>query len=64
MRVRVHGNIARIETDPEFMGLIVHMRSALAAELKEIGVDYVTLDLEGFRSGSMDINIKNELKQD
>ncbi len=64
VRVRVHGNIARIETDPDFMGPILQMRSALVSGLKEIGVDYVTLDLEGFRSGSMDINIKNELERD
>lgn len=64
VRVRVHGDIARIETDPESMGRILEMRSALADDLKGIGVSYVTLDLEGFRSGSMDINIKTENKED
>lgn len=60
VRVRVHGDIARIETDAADLGRILQMREAVIAELKAKGFPYVTLDLEGFRSGSMDIHIKKE----
>lgn len=58
VRVRVHGDIARIEIDPGDMARILEKRLELVEEIKGIGVDYVTIDLQGFRSGSMDINIK------
>ena len=60
VRVRVHGDIARIETDAADLGRILQMRDAVVTELKGKGFPYVTLDLEGFRSGSMDIHIKKE----
>jgi pyridinium-3,5-biscarboxylic acid mononucleotide sulfurtransferase len=53
-RVRVHGNIARIEVmNPDVPKLLV-MRESLVKTFKGIGFDYITLDLEGYRSGSMD----------
>lgn len=61
VRVRVHGDIARVETDAADLGRILEMREAVIAELKGKGFSYVTLDLEGFRSGSMDIHIKKEV---
>lgn len=61
-RVRHHGNIARIEiTDKNFNKLLSH-RKDIIKEFKKIGYTYVTLDLEGYRSGSMDIEVKNEKK--
>ena len=51
-RVRVHGGIARVEVPPVDFEAVIH--SDLARELKNLGFRYVTLDLEGFRSGSMD----------
>lgn len=54
IRVRSHGDIARIETDPEHLSLALSKRADIARELKSLGWKYVTLDLEGFRSGSMD----------
>jgi uncharacterized protein len=54
LRVRLHGTIARIEVHKEEMEKILDMQSAIGKKLKEIGFSYVTLDLEGFRSGSMD----------
>ena len=58
MRIRVHGETARIEVDPEYMEKIVLHRMEIVDYFKTLGYDYVTLDLEGFRSGSMDINLR------
>jgi uncharacterized protein len=55
VRVRHHGNIARIEVLPENISLITAPRVAKHIEqgLKKIGFTYVTVDLAGYRSGSM-----------
>ncbi|MBO4636985.1 MAG: ATP-dependent sacrificial sulfur transferase LarE [Clostridiales bacterium] len=53
-RVRLHGNIARIEVLPTQFELAVNKSEVIVTELKKIGFNYVTLDLQGFRSGSMD----------
>ncbi len=52
IRVRVHGNIARIEV-PEPGKLLPH-REVIVQLLMGLGFAYCTIDLEGFRSGSMD----------
>jgi uncharacterized protein len=54
LRVRLHGTSARIEVHKEEMEKIMNMRPAVVKKLKSIGFTYVTLDLEGYRSGSMD----------
>lgn len=54
LRVRLHGNIARIEVHKEEMERILDQQAAITAALKSFGFTYVTLDLEGYRSGSMD----------
>lgn len=54
-RVRVHGHIARIEVMPEQLEKLVEERNKVIARFKELGFDYITMDLEGFRSGSMDL---------
>lgn len=54
VRLRVHGDVARIETDPEGFDLASAGRFEIAFALRKEGFPYVTLDLEGFRSGSMD----------
>jgi uncharacterized protein len=51
-RVRWHGTIARIEAPNEYFDRILHTRE-IAEEIKALGFTYITLDLEGFRSGSM-----------
>jgi uncharacterized protein len=53
LRVRLHGTIARIEVHKEEMRKILDMQSEIVKKLKSIGFSYVTLDLEGYRSGSM-----------
>jgi uncharacterized protein len=50
----LHGTIARIEVHKDGMGKILDMQPAVVKKLKSIGFSYVTLDLEGYRSGSMD----------
>ncbi len=60
-RVRHHETIARIEVLAEDIDLLTNpsIRNKLAAKFKEIGFVYVTLDLEGFRSGSMNEVLNN-----
>ncbi|MFY1111711.1 MAG: ATP-dependent sacrificial sulfur transferase LarE [Methanosarcinaceae archaeon] len=53
-RVRMHSNMARIEVPPKDFPEILHHSVQISENLKDTGFDYVTLDLEGFRSGSMD----------
>lgn len=60
VRVRKHGEIARVELLESEMEQAFHQYKSIAEKLKTIGFDYVTLDLECFRSGSMDIYIKKE----
>lgn len=54
-RVRCHDNLARLELDPSDMALLLNeqRRHELVARFSEYGFTYVTLDLKGFRSGSM-----------
>jgi uncharacterized protein len=54
-RVRHHETIARIEALPEDIHILASSptREELLCKFKEIGFTYVTLDLEGYRSGSM-----------
>ena len=51
MRLRCHGNLARIEVSADSVALIVAQREHINARLREIGFQYVTLDLCGFQSG-------------
>ena len=56
LRVRYHrGDLARIEVPAEAIARLADAatREKVLAELRQLGFDYVTLDLEGFRSGSM-----------
>lgn len=60
VRLRVHDEIARIEVDTKDMDKLLTNSEEVIAYLKSLGYNYVTLDLEGFRSGSMDIQIQDE----
>lgn len=53
-RVRVHGKLARIEVISEEFEKALLEREKISAHLKALGFEYISLDLEGFRSGSMD----------
>lgn len=66
-RVRHHETIARIEVLPEDIHILTNSlaREELTAKFKEIGFTYVTLDLAGYRSGSMnEVLSETELKID
>ena len=54
VRVRHHGNIARIEVLPNDIIKVIGFRSHIDKKMREIGFSYVALDLRGYRSGSMD----------
>lgn len=58
IRVRVHGNLSRVEVLPSEMEKALQMRSEITDKLKSLGFDYVTLDLNGFKSGSMNLNVR------
>jgi len=53
VRVRAHDNIARIEVLPEEFLKVIDNREKIVEETKKIGFSYVTLDLLGYRTGSL-----------
>ncbi len=59
-RVRHHEKIARIEVMPEDISRLAQepLRGELVAKFKSLGYTYVTLDLAGFRSGSMNVDLQ------
>jgi uncharacterized protein len=54
VRVRLHGGIARIEVIPEEMEKLLQERDVILKSVRSIGFRYVTVDLGGYRAGSMD----------
>lgn len=52
-RVRHHDTVARIEVEPQDIVRLVELREPINARFKELGYTYVTLDMEGYRSGKM-----------
>ncbi|MBL8994445.1 MAG: ATP-dependent sacrificial sulfur transferase LarE [Spirochaetia bacterium] len=52
-RVRHHGSVARIECAPDDFPKLIASREELVRAFKEIGFAYTSLDLQGFRSGSL-----------
>ena len=58
LRVRHHDKVARIEVDTKDFEIILQKRQQIVDRLKEIGYNYITLDLSGFRSGSMNEVLK------
>lgn len=59
VRLRFHDPLVRIETDCDSFSALIEHRDAIIRRLKQLGFVYITLDLEGFRSGSMDIQIQD-----
>ena len=54
VRLRLHGNIARIEIPVSDFSAFIEKRQEITDRLKQTVFSYITLDMEGFRSGSMD----------
>lgn len=53
VRVRQHDKLARIEVAPQVLPDVIAVAETIAVKLKEIGYTYVSLDLQGYRSGSL-----------
>ncbi len=53
VRVRYHDNVARIEVSPEKIGELILKREEVQQKLVSLGFDYVSVDLRGYRTGSM-----------
>ena len=58
LRVRHHGDTARIEIVPQDFALAMQQRESISRKLHELGFLYVTLDLDGFKSGSLNAALK------
>lgn len=59
LRVRIHGEMARIEVLPNEFDKILANREEISRKLKEYGFTYVTMDLQGYRTGSMNETLKD-----
>ncbi|HHY70424.1 MAG TPA: ATP-dependent sacrificial sulfur transferase LarE [Thermoanaerobacterales bacterium] len=61
-RVRSHGDLARIEVLPEEIERFFEqsLRDTITKELRKMGFTYITLDLTGYRTGSMNEELKEE----
>ncbi|NHK32527.1 MAG: ATP-dependent sacrificial sulfur transferase LarE [Asgard group archaeon] len=53
LRVRVHDKIARIETDKAFFDVLLKNSVQISEKFKDLGFSFVTIDLEGYKKGSM-----------
>lgn len=60
VRLRFHEPLLRIEVDKKDFSKILEHQDSIILQLKQLGFLYITLDLEGFRSGSMDIVLENK----
>jgi uncharacterized protein len=60
LRVRHHGDMARIEIAPEDFELAMKHRETISQKLHDLGFLYVTLDLDGFKSGSLNAALRNK----
>jgi len=58
-RVRDHEDTARIEVTEDDFQIVLKHRDDIVGVFKELGYIYITLDMEGFRSGSFDLDIQN-----
>ncbi len=55
VRLRFHQPILRIEIDTKDFNHFMNQHETITRAMKDLGFKYITLDLEGFRSGSMDV---------
>lgn len=61
VRVRHHDKIARIEVMPDELAKVIELSDQIHRKLTSIGFTYVTLDLAGYKTGSMNAVLKKEL---
>ena len=60
VRVRSHGDLARIEIPPESFARALEMRQEIVSAFKGFGFRFVSLDLAGYRTGSMNATLPDE----
>jgi uncharacterized protein len=60
LRVRHHGDAARLEVEPAALEQVVARRDEVVAAVRRAGFSFVALDLEGFRSGSLNRVLRAE----
>jgi len=53
LRVRYHAGLCRIEVNKKDLKKLISKRQQIIERLKKLGFNYITLDLEGYRTGSM-----------
>lgn len=63
VRVRHHDNMARIEVMPHEMMKVVEHSAEIHAKFAELGFKYVTLDLQGYRTGSMNEVLSSDIRK-
>jgi uncharacterized protein len=63
VRVRTSGPLARIEIPDEEIPRLAGLRSEIAAYFKQLGFQYVTVDLQGFRSGSLNEVLPEQVRK-
>lgn len=65
VRVRHHGQIARIEVEPDEITILLDpdLRRDVVENLKSFGYAYVTIDLVGYRTGSMNEPLSDDIKK-
>lgn len=62
-RVRHHDTLARLELDPTDFSRVIELRNEVTRGLRAVGYSFVTLDLQGFRSGSLNEPLNDTVKQ-
>lgn len=61
VRVRCHGNLARIETEPELVERVLEkkMRKKISSAFAKIGFDHTSIDIDGYKTGKMNHEIRS-----
>jgi uncharacterized protein len=61
LRVRHHGDVARLELGPEEFGKVVDgLRDEVVRRVRQAGYAYVALDLQGYRTGAMNETLREQ----
>lgn len=53
VRLRLHGKLARIEVEASLITRLIKKRKEISAKLKSMGFSYISIDLDGYRTGSL-----------
>ncbi len=63
-RVRYHGNLARIElSEKDLINFVANDKDSVTSYFRKEGFNYITLDLQGYRMGSMNEEVSEEIKE-